>query len=866
MTAPELAENPFGEEPAPKGAPAPKPAAEPKPQAAPAAQGGTVTVIDEYGQPGLANASDLAAIEAGGGRLATPEEARKAQLEAKHGGVAGTLAAAGEGFARGISVGLSDPLAVGAARLFGGDKAAEATRQHLAEEKEIHPLASTAAEVTGAIAPVIASGGAAAPEEAGALGLRGGAEALGAASREGVMAGIGQGVRTLGVLPRGIAAMGEAAEHAVAGVLGSTAESAIGRAAQSAAKTATNAIVQGGLFGAGQGISEGTLDNDLTAEKVFATVGHSALLAGLLGGGLAGVGSLAGDAVSGILGKSGKTLEDAASDQAFASLDAKGANEAAIKRAGGRTELGKAYMDEVIRPAVESEGITAAALTNDAKLERVNKVLDDISEQAKAKLAGSTADVAIKDVLKPFDERIAEFRGKLGQTAVADRMQSLRDEAQRILLPGLKEGEAVGEQRVAIADLYAQKQSLQAAAYRAAKTMNPAEPVQQMREVSGAFNGLIEEAMNKASKETGGIEGTELRALNKRMQRMMTIQDILEHNQVRYARNDTVSLTSKMAGFSEAAGAIAAGHPLAALGAPFVSAATEAVKYHGNAYAALMLDRLAKFGGISKAASEFDEQVGKAVDTALSGKPSKGVLRAARGVAEDVVDATARKAGGKTSDKRYQQEEARVRQLAAMAPAIIAEHLQDRTAPLSTHMPKVAASMQRMAVEQTRYLASKLPKHPAGTVPSLTPQLDKPKPSAADRTDFLRAVDAVEDGPPGIMKRVAKGTITKQDVEVMRQFYPKSLEEAQHLIVAKCADRTKPLNYQTQLRLGTLFGVPTTPTLEPAFLSKVDASFAVHPQAPNSNGPAQPPRHASMPAQLSIAKATASQFEQARGA
>jgi hypothetical protein len=369
--------------------------------------------------------------------------------------------------------------------------------------------------------------------------------------------------------------------------------------------------------------------------------------------------------------------------------------------------------------------------------------------------------------------------------------------------------------------------------------------------------------MNKASKEAGGgLEGTELRALNKRMQQMMTIQDILEHNAIRYARNDTFSLTAKMAGMGEMAGALAAGHPMAALGAIPVAMATEAVKYHGNAYAALMLDRLAKFGGISKAAGEFDGEIDAAVNKVLSGKRS-GIKRVAMEAGSDALEAVARKRTA--SDREYKAEESRVRQLAAMAPALVAEHLQDRTGPLATHMPGVAAKVVQMAMAQTKYLASKLPPEPMTAQASLTPQLSKTQATQAEKATLLRAVAAVEGGPPAIMKRLGKGAVTPEDVEVLRDFYPKSFEEIQHKIMAKCADRTKPLDFQTRIQLGTLFGVPTDPMLQPQFLAHVDQSFAVHPQAPSSQGNAPAPKR-SAPAELSVQKSTASQFEQARGA
>ena len=106
------------------------------------------------------------------------------------------------------------------------------------------------------------------------------------------------------------------AEHAVSGVLGAS-DTVLGGAARAAAKAATRGIVEGGLFGAGQGISESTLDNQpLTAEKLFSSIGHGSLMGGLLGGAVGGAGNLAAEGASHLLGGFSEKLDEAAGEQA----------------------------------------------------------------------------------------------------------------------------------------------------------------------------------------------------------------------------------------------------------------------------------------------------------------------------------------------------------------------------------------------------------------------------------------------------------------------------------------------------------------------------------------------------------------------
>jgi hypothetical protein len=128
-----------------------------------------------------------------GASIASEAEYHAADLDARYGDFGHALAAAGEGVARGLSVGTVDPLAIGAAKLFGGGSAAKATREHLAGEKEAHPYLSTGGEVVGAVLPALLSEGGTVPEEAAALGgerlAAAGAENLAAAGAEKAVVG-----------------------------------------------------------------------------------------------------------------------------------------------------------------------------------------------------------------------------------------------------------------------------------------------------------------------------------------------------------------------------------------------------------------------------------------------------------------------------------------------------------------------------------------------------------------------------------------------------------------------------------------------------------------------------------------------------
>lgn len=234
-----------------------------------------VTVRSASGKAELVPQSKLAEFIESGGEPITKAEYRAAQLEAKYGGAAGTLAAAGAGAGRGLTFGLSDQIATA----IGGEE----TRQDLAALQEYNPNASIAGEIGGALLPMLLPGGQAA--EAGALARLGRAATVG---------------------PRAVSALGGLAERGVVGLLGEGA-TATGRIGRAALKTAAGGATEGLFYGAGQEISDAAIHNhDLTAEKLLAAAGKGALLGAAFGGATGGGFSALGEAGRAALGRLGR--------------------------------------------------------------------------------------------------------------------------------------------------------------------------------------------------------------------------------------------------------------------------------------------------------------------------------------------------------------------------------------------------------------------------------------------------------------------------------------------------------------------------------------------------------------------------------
>ena len=338
----------------------------------------TVPIKDTFGNVRQVPAAEAEGAIGKGGTIASAEEARAADLEERHGGLGGQLAAGAEGLVRGASVGIADPLAIEAARVWGGDHAADAVRTHLSEEQEAHPTISKVAEFTGAVAPILATGGEAAIEEA--------PELAASLSKPSLLSTVAR------YTPAGITGrFGAAAERATAEVLGSpAASSALGRIAKAAASSAISGGVENAIYSAGGQLSEDALgDHEVTAQKFLAALGHGFVWGTILGGGLGGASKAASEAAAPLLRRVAPHLEGRADELAWGALGgteraAKEAEEVGGVKAVGNTVTEKTGLHEgPLRGAASTPADMAPKL--DAALAQSREEIDQILQTHGAK-------------------------------------------------------------------------------------------------------------------------------------------------------------------------------------------------------------------------------------------------------------------------------------------------------------------------------------------------------------------------------------------------------------------------------------------------------------------------------------------------
>lgn len=785
--------------------------------------GTTVPMVD----PVTGALKDVPAEEASkflkrGGQMANAEQLHQQSLEKEYGGIGGGLVAAGEGVARGLTAGLSDPLATNAAWLLAGPGAAEETRKHLAGHKEANEGIALGSEIVGAVAPMFFG------DEAGIADI-------------------------VGSIPRGIGSAGKLAGGFAEKLVGTAAEGLLKRTGQKAIKNAATAIVEGGLWGAGQEVSAATLENrELTAESVLAAAGHAALLSGAVGGALGAAEPLAGKAWETIGSHlpGGGSIAKAADEQYIRAISAnkKSFLEQMKDRFGGENATGR------IANRLRSEGIVEAG-------DDIEKIAAKAAKAETAAVENLTAQVekvggkgvAIEDAVRGLEERAQAFDNKLGFAAAAHEVRAKAKEIADIYSPralaaanelGIIEPKALDKflmkYEVPIGDLLQQRRGLEGTINWQTDTV-----LAQGRKAAGrTIEDTIMSAGEKAAKEAGDDAWrAEYLAAKARYSEVRFINDVATDAATAKLRNRLISPSDygavMMGGMMGAAGGEGeAGHGGAlagGLGGMLMGAAHHQIRQRGNATLAVLLDKLGTFAGLSSMHAESMARLDSTIDAALM-RSGRAATSGAKKVLKKVVKSEINRAD--YSGERFDKEAARVAGLAGHQN--LDAHIQNQTAPITNHAPEVAAAVNQKTAAAARYLSSKLPPEytKKDAMPSLTPNVKTPISKVA-AIKFLKAVDAVEGGPEKIIKSAMTGKATLEEIDALKNVYPAYYAEAQQRVMLKCSSRESPLPFQTAVNLGILFDMPTVPCLAPDMIQqeqKMYAQMAPKPGPPPPSG------------------------------
>lgn len=269
----------------------------------------------------------------------------------------------------------------------------------------------------------------------------------------------------------------------------------------------------------------------------------------------------------------------------------------------------------------------------------------------------------------------------------------------------------------------------------------------------------------------------------------------------------------------------------AAVGGAGAAIANHVIRKRFNFVAPDVLEKAAALFRAEKTAAIVDREMTDGIKGFFS-HPYRG-----RAAAPASVTLT-RPERGETKVEAHARVAAEISRL-ANDPRAQATQFAKEAGDLPVHAPKTAAALAMTQARATQFLASKLP---PGHIDrrSLTPHLEKPRISDAERTQFARYLATIDD-PTSVLDDMKTGRLTREQVEALRAVYPKMYAELQQKVAGELVDLKEPLPYAKRVQLATLLDVPTDATMDPKFVKAVQGTYGPTPAADEEGGAAPLP-------------------------
>lgn len=766
----------------------------------------------------------IQSFEADAGRTSA---AIQAEEEQRYGGALQGARAASAGWLRGLTFGVSDQALTRLDPTLAPDlEALQRYRGGL----------STAGELAGMAAPLLASGGSSA---------------------------LASGARGAGVVARGAVGAGELAGEGAA-YLARTAGLAEGGLAARTIGSAARGATEVGLMEAGREVSQAAIQQrELEASKVVSAFGHGALIGGaLMGGGTAAWGTAKGlgSAASSI----GRWGAEKIAPGAAAAAEEQGAGfvrgmarqleeELAAKSVGAlKKEMREFTGEAFVRTGAKDRAVEMAqemALKNTAEkaamakatLESAGRGVGEAIDNLVA--MGARADTAA--LQSKIEGKIAEFSQRSGpqfRAAVRDAEQWLAD---------LRANVADGDPR----SLWKFKKDVGDSTVWKTGSDAYKSPLEQFkRELYHDADDLL----LKTGESTGDAAFSEAwKAANREYQAAQWVKRSLD-DKLAQQSNRILGLSEQIGG----AAALVAGGGFTPAGIALAAgsaALQRLVKSYGADAGTLALKALRE-GNTQALSGLVDRAVGESVAGYLKAGAAKTVDatagRAARTAASSQASSYAKETeigkslfGEQTAKKGEPKAPTRV----AFAPALKASargEVSDKQAKRAVEKIQASAQQQQAALERLAeqaphllpeirgqlaaskrahdYLLSKIPQS-SNVTSTLTPQAEAPRMSKAQRDELLTAVRVVSD-PLSVLDSLKAGKVTKAEVDALKATAPELYASVQQAVQAQLDARTEPLPYRQALDLSLLLGVVGHPSLDPAAVRSIQAAYGPPPQ------------------------------------
>ena len=179
---------------------------------------------------------------------------------------------------------------------------------------------------------------------------------------------------------------------------------------------------------------------------------------------------------------------------------------------------------------------------------------------------------------------------------------------------------------------------------------------------------------------------------------------------------------------------------------------------------------------------------------------------------------------------------AQVQQMTAN-PAFAQARIESGAAAVTRLHPELGRHLVSTTTAGLAYLQGKLPQQ----LPKdpFDPSAKVPEPPIAARESFLRSYKAIND-PLSVVDDLKSGRASIEGVDAMRTVYPDLYAKVQMAVSDQLATRKEPLDYQKQVGLAMLLGLPS-PYTSPDYTAQRQAAYQ-NPDQPNAPGPTSGPQ------------------------
>ncbi len=749
--------------------------------------GSRVNVVTPDGEVGTISASDAADAFASGYKFDTSKMKVERKVMREYGDR--NIEAGLAGVARGLSLGLSDPLLV---------QSGITTSDNLRMLEEANPTISGVGELAGNVAGTFASG-------------------------------------PLGLAGQGVSQAGKASAKALASGLKSAGIDASKSLAQKIVASTAPAVaagaVEGSLIGMGDMVSEHALGRtELTAENVLASAG----LGGVIGGS-------AGLLFKGLEASVPKVLEASKGAAKYIKNRVGSPERAAfdILRAP-EAKVAKLAREGVDAPAATGEVMFTANNSQKTKVP-FNQQWEDDSTQLANTLQGAYqhADEFAGDAVKIEDifdrsKYVAKIQKVIDDSSSLSESSSVRD-VRRLMKDIQNDGflpkkpvqiidEAGISKRVLVPDesvgpFQTTKRVLDKLD-EIAKHDKLAEPTKQQSLAQDLRKELREDinlSLERLSRERADIPSEiktifqDIRKLNKQAYTRIKLQPFIE-------RRDATEFTDKFLNFSTAWRTAAGGALFGPEGA-FAAIAMKLSSMDGVQLAKLrMLSKMEeKSVNVTK---KLNNAVDKMIKTTSSPAP-KLQMALTKNLTDVSYDINKQKRSDETKEqalKRITDELTRLESFEAKA-----ELIEKRLETLNQVAPETAGELSAKITNGIEFLRSKLPFDPKEGQ-YMNPAFRNWKPSRLEMSKFERYVTAVED-PMSVVERFGSGIVDREGIETLQAVYPEIYTELQGAVVNKVAELKEPLSYRKRLELKAVLGLTLDPTLDAESISRLQGTF-----------------------------------------